>query len=529
MNLCGLINNEALRQQLADLAAKNGWSIWLADDEQSLLGMLASLSPHPDAIVTDDVALFYGFGPSSAAWIYLGSDADPDSEAALVDPTQGDERLLQDIRTCVNAQRFRARFAELDRTEPITSLPRHEELFDSLAAFKGQPMGLIIVQLDHADHLYDNLDPVSKTDLLSALGKHIQQSIPYEGRLGFFDAACFVIALPTIHEADMQPLCTRLLELVRKPIVYRGGEIHITVSIGHSFDATFTNTERLWSSAWQAMTLAQRAGGDSIRGAQDHAISERIPQALERNEFSLLLQGQWHLEQDRFSGVEALIRWQGMEVGELAPNHFIPIAEERGHMARIGDWVLEQACREASTWYQSLVDPLLLAVNVSPQQFHKDAILNQIRRFSAERWLDPAMLELELSQEGMLHLVDAYREQLYTLRDWGVRFALDNLGSSLIDARKLLRCPVDTLKIDRALIASFLDDSHAADLVAQICELGQRFDLRVVAVGVEAQDQLEALARLGCSTVQGYLLSPPVPLQQFHQVLHQKSVASAKH
>ncbi len=390
-------------------------------------------------------------------------------------------------------------------------------------------MGLMIVHLDHADHLYGNLDPVSKTDLLSALGEHIQRSIPCEGRLGFFDAACFVIALPNIDEADLRPLGARILTLARKPIVYNGGETHVTVSIGHSFDANFSDTTRLWSSAWQAMDLIQRAGGDGIRAAQDPAVSERIPQALERDEFSLLLQGQWHLEQDRFSAVEALIRWQGMEVGELAPSHFIPIAEARGHMARIGDWVLEQACREASTWYQNLVDPLLLAVNVSPQQFHKNAILKQIRRFGAERWLNPAMLELELNQEGMLHLVDAYREQLYTLRDWGVRFALDNLGSGLIDARKLLRCPVDTLKIDRALTASFLDDPQAADLVAQICELGRRFDLRVVAVGVEAQAQLQELARLGCSSVQGYLLSPPVPLHEFHQILQQKPVASAKH
>ena len=525
MNVCGLIKDRTLRDRLAGLAATAGWSIWLAEDEQSLLGMLTALTPPPDVVLSDSEELFFGLGPSTAAWVLLGATAletETASETALVDPTVDDESLLQHIKTCVNARRFRARFAEIDRNEPITSLPRHEELFQSLAGHKGRPLGLVIVQLDHADHLYANLDPVSKTDLLAALGQHIQTALPAlpaEGRLGFYDAACFIIALPDIHESDLQQISQHLIANVRRPVRYRGGEIHITASLGHGFEASFNDTERLWSGAWQAMCSAAAAGGDRAHGGTDSTISERIPEALEREEFSLVLQAQWNMPGDKLRGVEALLRWQGMEVGELAPSQFIPIAEKRGHMARIGDWVLERACREASTWFERLVDPMVLAVNVSPQQFHKDAILNQIRRFSAERWLDPAMLELELSHENMLHLVDDYREQLYTLRDWGVRFALDNLGSSLIDANKLLRCPADTLKIDRGLIAAMCNDGQAADLVKQICQLGARFKLRVVAVGVETDEQLTRLADYGCSDVQGYLLSAPVPLGDFYQLL----------
>jgi EAL domain-containing protein (putative c-di-GMP-specific phosphodiesterase class I)/GGDEF domain-containing protein len=535
LNVCGLIKDRLLRERLAGLAANAGWSIWLAEDEQTLLGMLAALTPSPDVVLSDTEELFFGLGPTAAAWVLLCGPrtarigVEADSEAALVDPGVDDEMLVQHIKTCVNARRFRARFSELDRNEPITSLPRHEELFQSLAGHKGHSLGLIIVQLDHAEHLYANLDPVSKTDLLAALGQHIQSALPEQGRLGFYDAACFIIALPQIHEADLEQVSQRLIARVRRPVHYRGGEIHITVSLGYSFEASFNDTERVWSGAWQAMCAAVEAGGDRVHGGPDNTISERIPEALEREEFSLVLQAQWNMNGDKLRGVEALLRWQGMEVGELAPSQFIPIAEKRGHMARIGDWVLERACREASTWFERLVDPLTLAVNVSPQQFHKDAILNQIRRFSAERWLDPAMLELELSHENMLHLVDGYREQLYTLRDWGVRFALDNLGSSLIDANKLLRCPADTLKIDRGLIAALCDDAQAADLVKQICQLGQRFKLRVVAVGVETDEQLTRLADYGCTDVQGYLLSPPVPLGDFHQLLAQPQEPMQSH
>jgi polar amino acid transport system substrate-binding protein len=524
-----LIKDESLRQRLARLAAKAGWSIRIVEDEQTLLSILAALTPPPDAILSDTEELFIELGPSAAAWVLLstaqnpglGAETDSDSipDIAVVDSSVDDETLMQHVKTCVNARRFRARFAELDRTEPITSLPRHTELFESLVAHKGSSLGLIILQLDHAEHLYANLDPVSKTDLLAALGQHIQSALPEQGRLGFYDASCFIIALPRTRQADLQSISNRLLDRLRRPICYRGGEIYITVSLGYSFETTFNDTERIWSGAWQAMCAAVDEGGDRAHGDGDSETSQRILRALDHQEFSLVLQAQWNIQGDKLRGVEALLRWQGMEVGELAPSQFIPIAEKRGYMGRVGDWVLEQACSEASTWFEQLVDPILLAVNVSTQQFHNRAILNQIRRFSAERWLNPGMLELELSHENMLLLVDDHRDQLYTLRDLGVRFALDNLGNSLIEANKLLRCPADTLKIDRRLISGLGTDPQAADLVKQICQLGQRFKLRVVAVGVETTDQLTQLADYGCSDVQGYLLSSPVPLADFHHLL----------
>jgi EAL domain-containing protein (putative c-di-GMP-specific phosphodiesterase class I) len=158
-------------------------------------------------------------------------------------------------------------------------------------------------------------------------------------------------------------------------------------------------------------------------------------------------------------------------------------------------------------------------VNISPQQFVKQSITNQIERLKRERWLDPAMLELELSLSNMLLLVDEHRDQLYRLRDWGVRFAVDNLGTDLIDFDRLLRCPADTLKIDRRLTAKVHSHPASSDLVAEIASIGERFQLRVVAVGVETPEQLKTLRSLGEMEVQGYLLSPPVPVGEFQQLL----------
>lgn len=519
MIVCGLIKDANLRDRVQHLAATTGWGIWLAEEQETFEAMLTAVSPFPDAVVADDESLFQGLPATAAAWVYLGRQSRSNIAATAVDPQTDDATLVQQLKTCVNARRFRMSFARLDRTEPITSLPRHEELFQQLGESRGKGMGMVVIHLDHANHLYANLDPVSKTDLLAALGEHIRSGLPSGTRLGFYDAACFIVAVPDIEADAMSPLCRQLITGVRQPLRFQGTEIYITASIGYSYDAEMGDPEPLWAAAWQAMCVAAEQGGDRVRSATEGTVAERIPQALEREEFSLVMQAQWNIQGDRLRGVEALLRWQGMEVGELASSRFIPIAERHGHMARIGDWVLEHACREASTWFEHRIDGVVLAVNVSPQQFRNAAIRKQIERFRRERWLDPGMLELELSHENMLDLVDHQREQIYALRDRGVRFALDNLGSSLIDTSKLLRCPADTLKIDRRLVAAMITDRAAADLVAQICQLGQRLKLRVVAVGVENDQQLARLADFGCTDVQGYLFSKPVPLTEFRQQL----------
>ena len=522
MNVTGVILDAALRERLTLLAAAAGWRCWLCSDVIALERIISALSPPPDLLLFDDSgALLHrrNQGGTHVLLTEIPLDLPEGAGYSHVDPDQSDEALMHALRTCVNAKRLRDRFAALERTEPITSLPRHEELFGAVNRYKGQPLGLLVVQIDHASHLYDSLDPVSKTDLLAAMGTHIRAAVPANGLLGFFDAACFVVALPEVDEAELVRTAAAVVTRTRSPVRFRGGELHLTVSVGYGYEAMYGDPERLWARAWRAMRQALGAGGNRAAGADAPGLSSRLPQAIEREEFTLVLQPQVAADGGRLTGAEALLRWQGMEVGELAPNRFIPLAEQRGHMARIGDWVLDRACKEASTWFEHLLEPLVLGINVSPQQFHKGTIVEQIGRYRTESWFDPAMLELELAQEAMLNLVDDHRAELYRLRDWGVRFALDKLGSSLIDAAKLLRCPADTLKLDRTLIGRMEEDRQARELVAQICQLGKRFELRVVAVGVERAAQLTTLERFGCTDVQGYLFSPPVSLARFREML----------
>ena len=514
MNICGAITHSELRERLIRLAADAGWTCWITHEPNLLPDMLIALTPAPDVILSDSAEVLSLLPETVAVLVHLTADANsPDQDAAClrVVVADDDESFIQNLHDCVNAQRFEQRFAKLDLHEPITHLPHHQELFHALGDFQARPMGLMILQIDHAEHLYENLDPVSKTDLLDALAEHVKNSIPENAELGFYNVGCFVAAIPETTSDQLQSLANAVVCEVRRPLCFRGGEIQLTVSIGCNQVQAYTDFESLWAGAWQAVLSATHNGGDRSESAHNPDISQRLPDALERDEFTLVLQAQWNPQASRLSGVEVLLRWQGMEIGELSPNQFIPIAEKHGFMTRIGDWVMEQACREASIWFEHLIDPMWLCVNVSTQQFVNRAITTQIARLRKERWLDPGMLELEMSLESLLHLVDCHREQLYTLRDWGVRFAIDNLGKTLIDADKLLRCPADTLKIDRGLSANMESNPATLKLIEQICDLGERFGLRVVAVGVESDAQLALLSDFGNIDIQGYLISPPVP------------------
>ncbi|MEE8244327.1 MAG: GGDEF domain-containing phosphodiesterase [Pseudomonadales bacterium] len=526
MNLCGFIADPGLRHRLTSLAQRASWGCWLTDSVEALATLAHAISPPPDLILSDQASAFANL-QSHCPGVYFGNLANAPEATIAITTDITDIELQRRLKTCVNARRFENQFQELDRNEPITRLPRHTELLQQLQEMKGRPLGLAIIRIDHSEHLYANLDPVSKTDLLGSLSQHIERALPAGTRLGFYDAACFVAILEVTNQVKLADICSELVHALRAPVADRCGEIHVTASIGHCFERNLSDTEHLWSKAWSAMTRASGDGGDRAHAEFAEGLSEQIPGALDRNEFSLALQPQWHIDGATMSGVESLLRWQGMEVGQLAPEHFIPIAEQSGHMTRIGDWVLEKSCIQAATWFEQLIDPLLLTVNVSPQQFTKGVITKQIVRLNAEHWLDPSMLELELSHENMLHLVDQERGQLYRLRDMGVRFALDNLGSSLIDTNKLLRCPADSLKLDRSLVTALLDDPQSADLARGICHLGIRFGLRVVGVGVEQPEQLELLKSFGCTDVQGYLLSPPVPIDDFQALLQERLRASA--
>lgn len=528
--ICTYIHDATVAKAATTICAAQGWTIWQRNGENDHALDLEFLPKSPDIIIFDRADRFgavrdaLDFLPQ-AQGVYIGEPIAHEhvTNIALLarDAVKGE--LVNTITTALNIARFEAQFFSVQATEPITRLPHHPELLDFMERFQGAPTGLLVVQVDHAEHLYANLDPVSKTDLLGALSDHLSSNLPHAAYMGIYDAGAFVVWCPQMSLGELHTVAENCIAQSRQPLVFRGGELHFSLSIGHAYDQSLFDAQALWQRAWQAKEQARSRGGNRTIAAElDPGLGVRVPEALRREEFSLVLQPQWNITGEHLHGVESLLRWEGMEVGNLAPDHFIPVVERSGEMARVGDWVLEHAACESTTWLEHLVSPIYLGINISPQQFTHNAIKNQIMRLSKEQWLDPAILELEMSHANLLHVVDQHRTELFELRDLGVRIAIDNLGTGVVDTKKLLRCPADTLKIDRSLIASLETDASARTLIEQICRVGQRFQLRVVAVGVETEEQRRILEDLGCTDVQGFLFSSPVPLDEFQRLLTER-------
>ena len=531
IEICVFLSDSELSARLGQLAAVQGWTIlhWDTRPNPELAATVERCAP--DIVFFDNPdyaqqleAEQHGELPHPLTVNLITSAADEDYPGLQISAQSTDADIVAAITTALNVTRFTQQFFTETAAEPITQLPHHPELLEYMNRHLGEPTGLLVIQVDHPEHVYTNLDPVSKTDLLSELGGFLHQQLPQEAVMGIFDAACFVAWLPGSQPRQVRDLAARFCDVTAKPIDFRSGQLHFTLSVGYGFEAALTNPQTLWHDTWVVKEKARSQGGNQACGVSDSAlVGEKIPDAFDRDEFSLVLQPQWDAKGETLHGVETLLRWQGMEVGSLAPDHFIPIAERSGQMARVGDWVLERAACESATWLEHLVSPILLGVNVSPQQFYNDAIKYQVERLSKDQWLDPSILELEMTHNNLLDVVDQHRTTLYQLRDAGVRIAIDNLGTTVVDTQKLLRCPADTLKLDRSIVAQVTEDENSKRLVEQICQLGLKFQLRVVAVGVETEAQRRMLESLGCSDMQGYLLAEPVPLEKFHRFLAEQS------
>ena len=222
---------------------------------------------------------------------------------------------------------------------------------------------------------------------------------------------------------------------------------------------------------------------------------------------------------------EVLLRWQHPERGMISPTAFIPLAEETGLILPIGEWVLEGACRQLVNWANNpLLKQLSLAVNVSARQFHQVNFVDQVLAILARTGANPHHLKLELTESLLVTDVDAIIEKMFMLKARGVSFSLDDFGTGYSSLAYLKRLPLDQLKIDQSFVRDILVDPNDAAIADTVVALGRSLGLGVIAEGVETEAQREFLARSGCRAYQGYLFSPPVPVDDFiHFVAAQTS------
>lgn len=321
----------------------------------------------------------------------------------------------------------------------------------------------------------------------------------------------------------------RLLRALADPFTLGKEEVYLSASVGVALsNGELDSGEQLLQHAELAMCEAKRQGGGMVRFF-DHSmepftqrsaeIHQGLRRALEEGELSLHYQPLVDCSSGRVVAAEALLRWQHEEYGALSPADFLPAAEGTDLMLAVGEWVLRTACAQVVEWRREGLPRIRMAVNIASSQLRRADLAALVRKILTDTGLEPQLLELELSEKGVLRQDDEVLRQLRDLKEQGVRLSVDDFGTGQSAIGYLKRFPLDVLKIDRSYVAGLANNGSDAGIASAMVTMAHSLDLAVVAEGVEEECQLDLLREWGCDELQGFLFSPAVRAEEFRQIL----------
>jgi diguanylate cyclase (GGDEF)-like protein/PAS domain S-box-containing protein len=342
----------------------------------------------------------------------------------------------------------------------------------------------------------------------------------------------FTLLLAEVERAeDMVEVAERVLDTLRQPWVLNGHEFRITASIGIAmFPSDGEDADSLLRNADTAMYRAKDQGRDNYklytpkmnaRIAERLALENSLRHGLERGEFLVYYQPQVDIASGNIVGMEALVRWQHPERGLVFPAEFIPVAEETGLIVPLGEWVLRSACAQNKAWQAAGFPPMRVAVNLSARQFQQRDLIEVVDEVLKETGLEARWLQLEITEGVAMQDVESNIAVLRELRQMGVQIAIDDFGTGHSSLSYLSRLPIDVVKIDQSFIQDLTTDPNDAAIARSIIVMAHNLKLRVIAEGVETEEQLAFLKKRRCDEMQGYLFSKPAPAEAFEEMLRQ--------
>jgi diguanylate cyclase (GGDEF)-like protein len=344
----------------------------------------------------------------------------------------------------------------------------------------------------------------------------------------------FVLLASVAEPADAATLADKVLTAIQEPFQVAGRLLRISTSIGIAiYPGNGARQDDLLTNADAAMYHAKVSGRNAycfFEASINAHVHEQLQLvqdlrlALERHELILQYQPKFTAPNGPVIGVEALVRWAHPTRGLIAPDQFIPLAEKTGLIVPIGEWVLDEACRQISEWREAGRRDWTMAVNLSALQFGHASLIQTVREALKRHALEPGCLTLEVTESTAMRSADASLRILQQLRDMGVSIAIDDFGTGYSSLLYLKRLPASELKIDRGFIRDLARDTEDAAIVSAIVALGQTLNLNIVAEGVETSAQQEFLTRLGCNSLQGFLLGHPMSADHLIEALSQENV-----
>src|SRR5450755_3233044 len=428
----------------------------------------------------------------------------------------------------------------------VTGLPNRVLLNDRitqaivLARRNENPLAVMFLDLDHFKNINDSLGHAIGDNLLQSVSRRLLASVRKSDTVSRQGGDEFVILLSeTTNPEDAATSAKKILLSLSGPHSIGGQDLFIDGSIGISvYPGDGEDAETLIKNADTAMYHAKERGRNNfqffkaemnLKAVERQSLEGSLRRALEREEFLLHYQPKVNLDTGEITGGEALIRWQHPDRGLVPPSQFVPIAEDCGLILQIGRWVLREACRQAREWQDAGLLFKRISVNVSAAEFRHKDFVEGVRTILAETGFEASRLELELTEGVLMNDAESTASVLKGLKAMGLHLAVDDFGTGYSSLSYLQQFPIDVLKIDQSFVQRISSDPNDTTIVRAIIDMGRNLKHRVIAEGIETQEQLAFLQARHCSEGQGYLFSRPLAATQMASLIRARSTEAVIH
>jgi diguanylate cyclase (GGDEF)-like protein/PAS domain S-box-containing protein len=432
--------------------------------------------------------------------------------------------LVHDVTERLNTERTIHYMAHHDA---LTGLPNRRLMQDRLnqaimsARRKQRHVAVLFLDLDRFKVVNDTLGHDTGDFILKDVARRLVACVREGDTVSREGGDEFVMILPDLERPEhARVVADKILTDLARPVEIGGQEIHVTPSIGIShYPNDATDVHQLLKHADNAMYQAKDAGRNTVRFFTNDLnfllskrleIEGRLRKAIENEEFFLRYQPQVDIASGRICGMEALIRWNDPQKGEIFPKDFIFVAEELGLIVPIGEWVFRTACKQIRQWTDDGLPQVTVSINISPRQFMSRKLVSTLLQIVRETGANPRLIELEITETMIMRNVEQSIETLSRLRSVGMQVAVDDFGVGYSSLSQLKRLPASSMKIDRSFIMNVPDDASSGSITEAIIAMAKRLKLRCIAEGVETRQQLDFLRANHCEAFQGYLFSRPV-------------------
>ena len=449
-------------------------------------------------------------------------------------------RELQEAQERAARRRAEKELGHLAYHDRLTGLPNQTLLLDRLdqaiayARRDGARLAVLQINIDRFKNVNDTLGQLAGDHLLYAIAERLQGAVAVDGTVAHMGGDKFAVLVARVENAQQaRALAEKLRGAVGQPLTVSGQEVHLSASVGIAlFPDHGDDSATIIRHAEGAMYDARAHGGGTsavftresdVMTHRRFTLENNLRRALRDHEFELHYQPQLDLKTGEIIGVEALVRWRDPELGMVLPDHFISVAEDSGIILPLGEWIIAQACQDYARWRERGCAPPRLSINLSVRQLLDPSLPELLERTQRNFFGNGhGVLEMEITESGLMRDTGRAADLLSTLRAQGIRIALDDFGTGYSSLAYLKHLPIDVLKIDKSFVTDVASSLQDQAIVISVITLARSLKMQVLAEGVETEAQCAFLRDNGCDSIQGYLLSKPLGCSELEAFMSER-------